>query len=56
MGEWQETPVFELSRLRAGNALEGPAIVEDPTTTLVVPPGRRIRLDEYRTIWMEGAR
>ncbi len=36
--------------------VSGPVIVEDPTTTLVVPPGRRIRLDEYRTIWMEEDR
>lgn len=52
-GAWRETPVYEMSRLRPRNAVSGPIIVEDPTTTLVVPPDRRIRLDEYRTIWME---
>jgi acetone carboxylase beta subunit len=55
-GGWQDTAVFELARLSPGNELAGPVIVEDPTTTLVVPPGRRLRLDEYRTIWMEAAR
>lgn len=55
-GEWLTTPVFEMSRLKPGNQLIGPVIVEDPTTTLVVPPGRQARLDEYRTIWMEEAR
>jgi acetone carboxylase beta subunit len=55
-GEWRQTSVFEMSRLRPNNELSGPVIVEDPTTTLVVPPGRRIRLDEYRTIWMEEER
>jgi acetone carboxylase, beta subunit len=52
-GEWRPTAVFELSDLEPGNELRGPAIVEDPTTTLVVPLGRRVRLDEYRTMWME---
>jgi N-methylhydantoinase A len=52
-GRWWDTSVFEMSRLRPGNELAGPVIVEDPTTTLVVPPGRRVRVDQYRTIWME---
>ncbi len=55
-GEWRPTAVFELSGLEPGNELRGPAIVEDPTTTLVVPPGRRIRVDEYRTMWLEDDR
>jgi acetone carboxylase beta subunit len=55
-GRWQETAVYEMSRLRPGNELSGPVIVEDPTTTLVVPPARRIRLDGYRTIWLEEER
>jgi acetone carboxylase beta subunit len=52
-GQARATPVFELSELRPGNTVAGPAIVEDPTTTLVVPPRRRVRIDEYRTLWLE---
>ncbi|HLN06545.1 MAG TPA: hydantoinase/oxoprolinase family protein [Acidimicrobiales bacterium] len=55
-GDWRDVRVFEMTRLRPGNELSGPVIVEDATTTLVVPPTRRIRLDEYRTIWMEEER
>ncbi len=55
-GGWTEAPLYELAVLRPGNEVAGPSIVEDPTTTLVVPPGKRIRLDEYRTIWMEEDR
>ncbi len=33
-----ETPVYDGSLLCAGNRLEGPAIVEETTTTVVVPP------------------
>ena len=55
-GGWEETPIYELGPLLPGNKLSGPTIVEDPTTTLVVPPGLRVRLDEYRTIWLEADR
>jgi N-methylhydantoinase A len=34
-----DTPVYEYSRLRAGHGLEGPAIVQVPTTTVVIPGG-----------------
>jgi N-methylhydantoinase A len=33
-----ETPVYDGSLLRAGNRFEGPAIVEEAKTTVVVPP------------------
>ena len=38
-GEWIDTPVFDGDRLLAGNRIEGPAIIEDQTTTTVVPKG-----------------
>jgi acetone carboxylase beta subunit len=52
-GAWVQTPTYEWQRLASGNQVEGPAIVEDPTTTLVVPPDGRIRVDEYRSLWLE---
>jgi N-methylhydantoinase A/oxoprolinase/acetone carboxylase beta subunit len=39
--------------LRAGNLLRGPAIVEHPMTTLVIPPDARARLDEWEFLWLE---
>ena len=33
------TPVYDYQRLRAGHTIEGPAIIEVPTTTVVVPAG-----------------
>lgn len=45
--------VFELSGLGPGNEIAGPAIIEDPTTTLVVPPGRHIHVDGFRTILLD---
>jgi acetone carboxylase beta subunit len=51
--EWQETPIFEQTDLRAGNVIAGPAIVESPADTLVIPPGRRARLDQHRIFHLE---
>ena len=34
-----DTPIFKPRDLRAGLRIEGPAIIEEPTTTLVVYPG-----------------
>jgi acetone carboxylase beta subunit len=50
-----ETPLFELARVLPGNEITGPAIIEDPTTTVVIPPDRRARMDQYRTLWLENS-
>jgi acetone carboxylase beta subunit len=50
---WLETPIFEQTDLQAGNVIAGPAIVESPADTLVVPPGRRARLDQHRIFHLE---
>lgn len=39
-------PVFDGTKVGAGNIIDGPAIVEEPTTTIVVFPGSHLRLDE----------
>lgn len=49
-GTWQETTVYDMDSLMAGNTVRGPAIVEHPMTTLVVPPGDEARFDRYRFI------
>jgi acetone carboxylase, beta subunit len=45
---WAQAEIYEMDRLRAGNVLAGLAIVEAPSTTLVVPEGHRATLDEHR--------
>jgi acetone carboxylase, beta subunit len=50
---WLETPIFEQTDLRAGNVIAGPAVVESPADTLVIPPGRRARLDQHRIFHLE---
>ncbi len=39
-----ETAIFKGARLRPGAEISGPAIIEEPTTTIVVPPGLSARL------------
>jgi N-methylhydantoinase A len=39
LGRWQQVPVFDLATLTPGEIVEGPAIVEAPTTTLLLCPG-----------------
>lgn len=43
-----DTPVYDGDRIRAGHVLTGPAIVEEPTMTVVVPKGFRCRVDNYK--------
>ena len=45
LGGYVETPVFRRGRLREGDELVGPAIVEQADSTLVVYPGHRAALD-----------
>jgi N-methylhydantoinase A len=33
-----ETPIYDYRELKAGHRIEGPAVIEVPTTTVVVPP------------------
>ncbi len=40
-----ETPVYDGTRLGAGDEIAGPAVIEEPTTTIVVQPGWQARLD-----------
>jgi N-methylhydantoinase A len=40
-----DTPVFERDDLARDQLIEGPAIVEEWTTTIVVPPGWTVHTD-----------
>ena len=45
-GSWTTADLFEMDRLQPGNVVAGPAVVEAPATTLLVPPGWRAALDK----------
>ena len=46
-GGFIKTPVYEGLNLENGNELVGPAIIEQPNTTLVIPNGYRMVCDPY---------
>jgi len=53
---WQETDVYDRARLRPGNVVQGPAIIEAADSTFVVPAGCTYRVDQYRNGIIEWVR
>jgi N-methylhydantoinase A len=49
-GHFIDTPVYERELLGPGDVLQGPAVVEEPDSTTIVPPGHLVRLGEYREL------
>ncbi len=45
---YEDTPVYDGARLAVGHVLEGPAVIEEPTTTVVVPPAFACRVDPWK--------
>lgn len=51
-GEFHTTPVYDGLRLQNSHHLEGPAIVVQPTTTIIVPPDFALLCDAYNNYLM----
>ncbi|MGD0026071.1 MAG: hydantoinase/oxoprolinase family protein, partial [Xanthobacteraceae bacterium] len=47
-GETVKTPVYDGEKLGDGDLLQGPAIIEEPTTSVVIPEGFRCAVDAFR--------
>lgn len=47
-GKDVETPVYDGTKLLGGNTIKGPAIIEEATTTVVVPPSFTAEVDAYK--------
>ena len=52
-GDAREVSVFRRSNLQPGMRIEGPAIVEEQTSTTVLYPGQRAEVDEYLNVEIE---
>ncbi|MFT5134946.1 MAG: N-methylhydantoinase A, partial [Gammaproteobacteria bacterium] len=50
--DFLETPVYDGLKLENGMQLSGPAIVVQPTTTIVVPPDFALKCDEFNNYLM----
>jgi N-methylhydantoinase A/oxoprolinase/acetone carboxylase beta subunit len=53
---WTDTSIYHADALRPGHRLEGPAIVEAPLTTVVVPPGMRYSIDRHGLGLLEASK
>ncbi len=51
-GKWQRAAILDMDRIRPGNEIEGLAVIEAPATTFFLPPGRRVRMDEWSLMWL----
>jgi N-methylhydantoinase A len=51
-GRWHLTPIYDMDHVRPGNEIEGIAVIEAPSTTFFVPPGRRVNMDEWSMLWL----
>jgi N-methylhydantoinase A len=47
---WMNTPIYIRSKLKAGAIMEGPAVIEDYDTTIVIPPNYTAFVDGYSNI------
>jgi N-methylhydantoinase A len=54
-GSFIESPVYEQELLGLGATVAGPAIIESRLTTIVVPPGYRASVDDYRNVVITAA-
>ena len=46
------TPIYDRDDLHAGAIVEGPAIIEQLDSTVLVPPGLKAEVDPWHTIVM----
>jgi N-methylhydantoinase A len=49
-----DTPVYDWDRLEPGHRINGPALVDDKTTTVLVLPGFSCEVDAYRNLLLRG--
>ena len=49
-GEFYDFKVWQMSELKAGNVVVGPAIIRDPMTTVIIPPEKRIEIDKFMVL------
>lgn len=46
--DWHDAALWEMTELTPGNVVTGPAVVEAPATTMLVPPAFEASLDEHQ--------
>jgi N-methylhydantoinase A len=54
-GDYADTPIYARGRLAVGTQIAGPAVLEQVDTTVLVPPGASLSIDEHLNILIEVA-
>ena len=52
-GDYVETRIYDGSKLKHGNIIAGPCVVEEPQTTIVVYPNQELMVDRYLNYLVE---
>lgn len=52
-GKWWDTPIYARSTLVPGTVVDGPCIVEQADTTIIIEPNMQGRVDAYENILVE---
>ena len=52
-GTWRETPVLDRLALPVGAVVAGPAVLEQPDTTILIEPGHQGRVDRFGNLVLE---
>lgn len=47
LGRAEATPIYSFERLKPGNLVTGPAVIEAELTTIVLPPGQKLEIDKH---------
>jgi acetone carboxylase beta subunit len=47
-GDWTDATLWDMESINPGNVIRGPAVVEAPATTMLVPPEFEASLDNHR--------
>lgn len=52
-GKFVDTPVYDRAKLKSGNLIEGPAVIEERITTIIVHPNWNASVDGFNNVIME---
>jgi N-methylhydantoinase A len=55
-GRFADMPVYDRYLLPVGGAIKGPAIIEEASATMIVPPGARAHVDRAGNLLVELAK
>ena len=51
--DYVATDIYDGDRITAGNVIEGPAVIEEKATSIIILSGQRALLNEYLTYVIE---